>query len=115
MTDDLFEHWIRTAGAILAPGGQLSLIARPQSVADMISACGRRFGGMEITLICPRQGENAVRMLVTAIKGSRARLTFRAPLIMHEEDSHAFSAVVDDLNNGRAAYRRNHKTVRSSG
>lgn len=115
MTDDLFEHWIRTAGAILAPSGQLSLIARPQSVADIISACGRRFGGMEITLICPRQGENAVRMLVTAIKGSRARLTFRAPLLMHEEGSHAFSAFVDDLNNGRAAYRRNHKTVRSSG
>ncbi|NTJ41500.1 tRNA1(Val) (adenine(37)-N6)-methyltransferase [Agrobacterium larrymoorei] len=107
MTDDLFEHWIRTAAAILVPGGQLSLIARPQSIADIMSACGRRFGGLEFTLIHPRPGEDAVRMLMTAIKGSRARLTFRAPLIMHEHDSHAFAPEVDDLSNGRAAYLRN--------
>lgn len=106
MTDDLFESWIRTAGAIMIPGGQLSLIARPQSIAEIIDACGRRFGGIEITAIHPREGENAVRILVTAIKGSRARLSLRAPLIMHEEGSHKFSPLVDDFNNGRAAYGR---------
>lgn len=107
MTDDLFENWLRTAAAIMAPGGQLSLIARPQSIADIITACGRRFGGLEITLIHPRAGEDAVRMLVTAIKGSRARLTFRAPLTMHVDDSHAFLQAVDDLSNGRVGYGRN--------
>lgn len=106
MTEGLFESWIRTAGAIAMPGGQLSLIARPQSIAEIIAACGKRFGGMEITAIHPRNGENAVRILVTAIKGSRARLSLRAPLIMHEEGSHKFSPLVDDLNNGRAAYSR---------
>ncbi|MEK1863181.1 MAG: methyltransferase, partial [Rhizobium leguminosarum] len=54
----------------------------------------------------PRPGENAVRILVTGIKGSRARLSLRAPLIMHEEGSHKFSPLVDDFNNGRAAYAR---------
>ncbi len=106
MTEDLFESWLRTAGAIMIPGGQLSLIARPESIAEIIDACGRRFGGIEITAIHPREGENAVRILVTAIKGSRARLSLRAPLIMHQEGSHKFSPFVDDLNNGRAAYSR---------
>jgi tRNA1(Val) A37 N6-methylase TrmN6 len=106
MTDGLFESWIRTAGAIMIPGGQLSLIARPQSIAEIIAACGKRFGGIEITAIHPREGENAVRILVTAIKGSRARLSLRAPLIMHKERTHKFSPFVDDLNNGRAAYVR---------
>ena len=106
MVEDLFESWIRTAGAILVPGGQLSLIARPESIGEIIAACGRRFGGLEITLLHPRSGENAVRLLVTAIKGSRARLAFRAPLVMHDEGTHRFSAFVDDLNNGRAAYPR---------
>ncbi|PDT16268.1 methyltransferase [Rhizobium sp. J15] len=106
MTDGLFESWIRTAGAIMIPGGQLSLIARPQSIAEIIDACGRRFGGIEITAIHPRERESAVRILVTAIKGSRARLSLRAPLIMHEEGSHKFSPLVDDFNNGRAAYAR---------
>ncbi|MBY5698236.1 tRNA1(Val) (adenine(37)-N6)-methyltransferase [Rhizobium leguminosarum] len=106
MTDGLFESWIRTAGAIMIPGGQLSLIARPQSIAEIMTACGRRFGGIEITAIHPRPGENAVRILVTAIKGSRARLLLRAALIMHEEGSHKFSPLIDDFNNGRAAYAR---------
>lgn len=107
MTEDLFESWIRTAGAIMVPGGQLSLIARPQSIAEIIDACGRRFGGLEVTPVHPREGENAVRILVTAIKGSRARLNLRAPLLMHDDpESHKFSPFVDDLNNGRAGYPR---------
>ncbi|WP_049735979.1 tRNA1(Val) (adenine(37)-N6)-methyltransferase [Rhizobium ecuadorense] len=113
MTDGLFESWIRTAGAIMIPGGQLSLIARPESIAEIVTACGRRFGGIEITAIHPRAGENAVRILVTGIKGSRARLSLRAPLIMHEEGSHKFSPLVDDFNNGRAAYARLRSTAAS--
>ena len=106
MTDGLFEAWIRTAAAITVSGGQLSLIARPQSIAEIIAACGRRFGGLEITPVYPRTGESAVRILVSAIKGSRARLDLRAPLIIHEEGSHRFASIVDDLNNGRTAYGR---------
>ena len=79
MTEGLFESWVRTAGAIMIPGGQLSLIARPESIAEIIDACGRRFGGIEITAIHPREGENAVRILVTAIKGSRGRGWLGAP------------------------------------
>jgi tRNA1(Val) A37 N6-methylase TrmN6 len=103
---DLFEDWIRTAGAIMKPGGQLSLIARPESVGAVIAACGKRFGGVEITFIHPREGGNAIRLLASAIKGSRARLTVRAPLLMHPEGSHRFLPEIDDLNNGRAAYKR---------
>lgn len=105
MSGDLFEAWIKTAGAIMKPGGQLSLIARPESIAGIIEACGRRFGGIEITPLLPRAGENAVRILVSAIKQSRKRLALRAPLVMHGE-GHRFSPEVDDLNNGRAAYHR---------
>ncbi|AJY45291.1 tRNA1(Val) (adenine(37)-N6)-methyltransferase [Martelella endophytica] len=112
MEDGLFEAWIRTAGAILKPGGQLSLIARPQSLAEIIAACGNRFGGLEITPVHARAGENAFRILTSAIKGSRARLELRAPLFMHGPDGHAFLPEVDDLNNGRAAYRRSTKTLR---
>jgi tRNA1(Val) A37 N6-methylase TrmN6 len=119
MDGDIFEDWIRTAGAILKPGGQLSLIARPESVADVIRGCGRRFGGIEITMMHARDGESAIRLLATAIKGSRARLVFRAPLFMHGpfsngEGSHRFLPFIDDLNNGRAAYPRLGKTRKTS-
>ena len=119
MDGAIFEDWIRTAGAILRPGGQLSLIARPESVANIITACGRRFGGVEITMMHAREGESAIRLLATAIKGSRARLIFRAPMFMHGpfqdgEGSHRFLRDIDDLNNGRAAYPRLGKTRRTA-
>ena len=106
MDDGLFESWIRTAGAIMKPGGQLSLIARPQSIAEIIAACGKRFGGLEVTAVHPRPGEDATRLLVTAIKGSKARLAFRPPLFLHGGEGHAFTPEADDLNNGRRAYSR---------
>nr|CAD6423025.1 methyltransferase [Rhizobium sp. Q54] len=106
MGEGLFENWIRTAGAIMKPGGQLSLIARPQSIVEIIAACGKRFGGLEITAVHPRPGEDATRLLVTAIKGSKARLTFRAPLFLHDREGHAFTQAADDLNNGRVPHSR---------
>ncbi|MGF9562690.1 methyltransferase [Neorhizobium sp. JUb45] len=106
MTDGLFEAWIRTAGAIAMAGGQLSLIARPESIGEIVAACGKRFGGLEMTLIHPRPDADATRILVSGIKGSKARLVFRAPLFLHGEDGHALLTRADDLNNGRAAYMR---------
>ena len=106
MPDGLFEGWIRTAGAIARHGAQLSLIARPQSLQEIAAACGRRFGGIEVTPLHPRADADAIRILVTAVKGSRARLALRPPLVLHDGEGHGFSALVDDLNNGVCAYPR---------
>ena len=105
-TGDLFDGWLRTASAILKPGGQMSLIARPESMADILIAMGKRFGGVEITPICPRSGDDAIRILVTAIKGSRARLSLRNPILIHDGPGNGFSAPTNDLINGRAAWPR---------
>ena len=106
MDGRVFPDWVRTAGAVLRPGGQVSLIARPQSMAEILDACRNRFGGLHLTSVHARPGEDAFRLLVTAIKGSRARLSLRPPLYIHETGQQAFSPFVDDLNNGRACIRR---------
>lgn len=108
-TGDLFERWLRTAGAILKPAGQVSVIARPESLSDILIALGRRFGGVEITPVCPRTGDDAIRILVTAIKGSRARLGLRDRILIHEGAGREFSAEMNDLANGRAAWPRRMK------
>ena len=45
---DLFERWIRKAATVCHAKGRLALIARPQSLADIVAACDRRFGGLRI-------------------------------------------------------------------
>ena len=108
-TDDLFERWLRTAAAILKPGGQVSVIARPESMAEILTALGKRFGGVEATPVIPRSGYDAIRILVTAIKGSRARMSLRDRILIHEGSGHEFSTQMSDLANGRAAWPRQTK------
>lgn len=105
-SNDLFERWLRTAAAILKPGGQVSVIARPESMTAILQALGNRFGGIEVTPVIPRSGDDAIRILVTAIKGSRARMAMRDRILIHEGSGHAFSAQMYDLGNGRAAWPR---------
>lgn len=107
--DDLFEKWIKTAAAISKPQGQLSLIARPSSLQKILNACEGRFGGIEITSVLPSQDGNAIRILLTGIKGSKARLEMRPNLIVHCDEAGArkYTAIADDLINGRAFLARN--------
>ena len=109
-SDDLFERWLRTAAAILKPGGQVSVIARPESMAQVLVAIGNRFGGVEITPVIPRPADDAIRILVTAIKGSRARMSLRDRILIHEGAGHVFSNEMNDLANGRAAWPRRGRT-----
>lgn len=104
--EDLFERWLHTASAIIRPGGQVSVIARPDSVAAILGAFGKRFGGVEITPVVPRPGDDAIRILATAVKGSRARLILRDRILIHDGPGHSFAPMMNDLNNGRAAWPR---------
>ncbi len=106
MRGPLFADWIKTAGAVARPGGQLSLIARPQSLAEILTASENRFGAIHITPVHPRPGEDAIRLLLTGIKGSRARLSLRPPLYVHDGAGQAFSPAVDALNNGKGSIER---------
>jgi tRNA1(Val) A37 N6-methylase TrmN6 len=63
-------------------------------------------GGAEITPVIPRPGDDAIRILLTAIKGSRARLSMRDRILIHQGAERAFSEQMDDLANGRAAWPR---------
>jgi tRNA1(Val) A37 N6-methylase TrmN6 len=106
MPDAMFENWIRTASAVCRPFGQLSLIARPQSMPDILAACKGRFGGLQFTPVHPRPGKAAIRLLATGIRGSRAKLELCPPLFVHDGDERVFSTLVDNLNNGRAFLSR---------
>ena len=103
MHDGLFEAWLRTAAAIVRPRGLLALIARPQSLADVLDAVDGRFGGAEILFIHPRQDQPAIRFVLRAARASRAGLTIRPPLFLHDAGSDLFNARADDINNGRAS------------
>jgi tRNA1(Val) A37 N6-methylase TrmN6 len=100
MSQGMFEAWLRTAAAVLKPGAALALIARPQSLRQILSACEGRFGAVRILPIHPRPPQAAIRILVTGVKGSRAGLSLELPLVLHGETGNGFLARAEAVING---------------
>jgi tRNA1(Val) A37 N6-methylase TrmN6 len=103
MDDDLFERWLRTAAAIVRPRGGLGLIARPQSLPAILTAMEGRFGNAQIMPVLPRPSENAIRIIVRAVLGSRAPLSLMPPLILHGDTGEGLSERADAICNGKAS------------
>ena len=100
MADGMFEAWLRTAAAVLKPGGGVAVIARPASLKEILTACEGRFGALRIMPILPRPSEAAIRIVITGVKGSRAGLSLEPPLVLHWESGNGFSARAEAVING---------------
>ncbi|MGN6146320.1 MAG: tRNA1(Val) (adenine(37)-N6)-methyltransferase [Mesorhizobium sp.] len=103
MEDGLYERWVRSAAAVVKPRGGLAVIARPEQLAELVAAVSGRFGGAEILAIHPRADAAAIRIVLRAWRGSRAKLSLKPPLVLHESGSDRFSARADAINNGLAS------------
>jgi tRNA1(Val) A37 N6-methylase TrmN6 len=83
---DALSAWLVAALALLRPGGRFVVIHRPERLADLVAAFGRRLGGVAIRPVHPRQGADAIRVIVSGVKGSRAPLRLQPGLVLHESD-----------------------------
>ena len=103
MEDGLFGRWLRTAAALVKPRGGLALIARPQSLGEILAALDGRFGAARILPVHPRPHEAAIRILLRAVRGSRAGLSLMPPLVLHDDEGNGFSARAEAAINGGLA------------
>ncbi|MGU3574654.1 tRNA1(Val) (adenine(37)-N6)-methyltransferase [Brucellaceae bacterium C25G] len=102
MPPDMFEAWIKTAAAILKPGGSLAIIARPASLHTILTALSSRFGAIQIIPIHPRPQSSAIRLILIGTKGSKAPLTFEPALNLHDTSGNDFTDRAIAINNGIA-------------
>lgn len=96
------ESWFRAAASVLKFGGDVTVIFRADGLEAVLGAAARRFGAVDIMPVQPRPAEPAHRVLVRAIKGSRAALRLLPALVLHGETGNAFTPAVDAvLRDGR--------------
>lgn len=81
--------WLRVAAAVLEPHGALALIFRGDGLAEILDALAGRFGAAAILPVHPREGEAAHRLIVAAVKGSRAKPLVLPGLVLHPAGSNA--------------------------
>ncbi len=82
-------EWLRASLALLAPGGRFAMIHRADALPRIYAALGARLGGVAVRPVHPRAGADAIRVLVTGVKGSRAPARLLPGLTLHEADGRA--------------------------
>jgi tRNA1(Val) A37 N6-methylase TrmN6 len=78
--------WIKAAARLLRPGGRLTLIHRADRIGDMLGAFEGRFGAAVLFPLWPKDGAEAKRILVSAIKGRRTLPRLLPGLVLHRPD-----------------------------
>lgn len=77
--------WLTLAARRLLPGGTLTLIQRPASLPDVLSALPASIGAPELLPLNSRAGQPAASVILRARKGGRAPFRLLAPLVLHGE------------------------------
>ncbi|MEL7216694.1 MAG: methyltransferase [Pseudomonadota bacterium] len=80
--------WLDVAQRRLRPRGTLTLVHRTERLGDILSALAPRCGAVRITPLQSRSGRPSKRVIVRAIKGSRAPLMLDAPFTLHAAARH---------------------------
>ena len=81
------EDVIRSASAVLIPGGVFYMVNRPERLADAVQ-CLRtyRLEPKHIQLVYPRADRRPTLFLSAAVKGGGTNLTVERPLILYDTD-----------------------------
>lgn len=78
------QRWLAAASALLAGGGTLVLVARPDNLPAILDAGAGRYGDIRIRPVLPDAERRASRILVRASRGSRAPLSLLPPIVLHD-------------------------------
>lgn len=80
------RDWLEFCIARLKPKGRISLIHRADRLAEILSLLSEGCGSLEVIPLWPDAKTPAKRIIVRAIKGSRAPLQLNHGLVLHQAD-----------------------------
>jgi tRNA1(Val) A37 N6-methylase TrmN6 len=93
------QDWIDCAFHNLKNGGVLTLIHRADHIDRIIRALGKKFGGVAIIPLYSKSGDPAKRVVVRAVKDSKAPAILHPGLVLHNPDG-SYSAGADEILRG---------------
>jgi len=94
--------WLNSAHRLLGAGGTVTLIWRADRLADLLAALARGFGAIAVQPVHPRPDAPAIRVLVCAVKGSRAPLALLPGLVLAGADGRPSAEAEAVLRHGGA-------------
>lgn len=102
MTDAELDRWVKAAATHAAPRGEVIFIHVAEALPALLAAFTPRFGAVTVLPLLPRAGEAASRVMVRAVKGSRAPFRLLAARALHEPEGRGFRPEFDAIFRGMA-------------
>jgi tRNA1(Val) A37 N6-methylase TrmN6 len=96
------DRWVAFLATAGVADATLTLIHRADAIGLVLAVLDGRFGRIRILPVHPREAAAASRVLVSAVKGSRARLELRPGLVLQDVDGKYLPAVDGVLRHGAA-------------
>jgi len=94
--------WLTSAQRLLGAGGTVTLIWRADGLADLVAALARGFGAVAVQPVHPRPDAPAIRVLVRAVKSSRAPFALLPGLVLAGADGRPSAEAEAVLRHGGA-------------
>jgi tRNA1(Val) A37 N6-methylase TrmN6 len=85
-SQDELARWLACATRLLRTGGSLTMIVRTEALGATLASFGASFGGTTVLPVYPKADAAAIRVIIAAVKGSRAPLQLVPGLVLHEAD-----------------------------
>ena len=101
-SSDTLTLWMRRAAMLLAHSGTLTLIWRADGLGDVLAAARADFGCGAVLPVHPRPNAAAIRVLVRAVRGSRAPLALMPGLTLNDADGRPTTEAEAILRGGEA-------------
>jgi tRNA1(Val) A37 N6-methylase TrmN6 len=79
---DTLARWLRTVARLLRPTGALTLIWRADGLDAVLASLAGGFGAIAVLPVHPKPDTTAVRVLVRAVKASRAPLSLLPAFVL---------------------------------
>jgi tRNA1(Val) A37 N6-methylase TrmN6 len=98
----VLTSWMKSAARLLRARGTLTLIWRADGLTDVLAALAPAFGAVAVTAVHPAPDKPAIRIVVTAVKASRAPLMLLPPLVLADTSGRPTGVAETVLRDGAA-------------
>ncbi|NVK34041.1 MAG: methyltransferase [Rhodobacteraceae bacterium] len=91
------DPWIRTASDVLKPGGTLTIVFRADGLPEILETLKGRFGAIQVLPLFPHPGAAATRILVRAVRGSKAPMQLLPGVTLHASAGGTYTDLAESV------------------
>jgi tRNA1(Val) A37 N6-methylase TrmN6 len=101
VADQPLALWLKAARRLLKPDGQIAIIHRAEALGEILDGLRTGFGGVAVIPIHAVAEKPAIRVIVSASRGSRRQLTLLPAFVLNGPDGR-FTELSEAVHRGRA-------------